>query len=163
MGFSYEALTEQEAQEERYQLLKEGEYDAVITTSSDTISSNSGNQMMDMTVSVFDDNGKSHDIRDFLVFTKTMMWKVIHCANSAGLLKEYEDQNFCSEVVIGKRVRVNIAIEAGSEVPIDRLKGRPLGSKYPDKNKIADYVKKEDKKPLISNKNNDIDDDDIAF
>jgi hypothetical protein len=111
--------------------------------------------MMDMTVSVFDSNGKSHDVRDFLVFTKTMMWKVVHCADSAGLLSEYEAQKFCSESVIGKRVRVKINVEQGGIIPEDKLKGKQLGSKYPDKNKIEDYVRKEDQKPLATNNDDD--------
>lgn len=146
--FSYEVLSEQEAMQERFQILKEGEYDAVITASQDTLSANSGNPMMDMTVTVYDENGKPHDVRDFLVFTKAMMWKVVHFANSAGILKEYEERKLCSQIAIGKRVRVKIVIEEGREIPEDKLKGKPLGSKYPDKNKVEDYVKKEDQKAL---------------
>ncbi len=162
--FAYDILTEEQAMQERFQLIKEGEYDAIISASSDTVSANSGNPMMDMTVSVFDEAGKSHDVRDFLVFTKTMMWKVVHCADSSGLLKEYEEGKFCSEVVIGKRVRVKINVEQGGIIPEDKLKGKPLGSKYPDKNKIEDYVKKEDQKPLASNTSDDpFEDDDVTF
>lgn len=144
--FNYEVLTEQEAMEERFNLLKEGEYDAVITASSDA-QSKTGNPMMDMTVSVYDENGKAHDVRDFLVFTSKMMWKVIHFAESAGCLPGYEDGQLCSEMAVGKRVRVKINVEEGSEIPQDKLKGKSLGSKYPDKNKIEDYIKKEDQKP----------------
>lgn len=147
MAFSYQVLSEQEAIEERFNLLKEGEYDAVITVSHDKQSS-SGNPMMDMTLQVFDAQGKARDVRDFLVFTKTMMWKVIHFADSAGLLPQYEQGKLCSECAVGQRVRVKINIEEGSEIPADKLKGKPAGSKYPDKNKVDDYVKKDDQKPL---------------
>ncbi len=157
--FHYEVLTEQEAMQERFQLLKEGEYDAVITASSDTKSANSGNSMMDMTVSVYDAQGKTHDIRDFLVFTKAMMWKIVHFSDSAGLLPEYEQGKLCSQVAIDKRVRVKVLIEEGNEIPQDKLKGKPLGSKYPDKNKIDDYVKKEDQKPLETSGTPFVDDD----
>jgi hypothetical protein len=51
--FHYEVLSEQEAMQERFQLLKEGEYDAVITASIDAMSTNSGNPMMDMTAAGF--------------------------------------------------------------------------------------------------------------
>ncbi len=145
--FVYEILSEQEAIEERFNLLKEGEYDAVITASHDKQSS-SGNPMMDITLQVFDHNGKARDVRDFLVFTKTMMWKVIHFADSAGLLPQYEQGKLCSEVAVGQRVRVKINIEEGSVIPEDKLKGKPAGSKYPDKNKVEDYIKKDDQKPL---------------
>lgn len=157
--FSYDVMDEAQAMQERFQLLKEGEYDAFISSSKDTVSANSGNPMMDMTVTVYDENGKPHDVRDFLVFTKSMMWKVVHCANSAGLLKEYEEQKFCSDVAIGKNVRVKINIEQGGIITEDKLKGKPVGSRYPDKNKIEDYIKKEDQKPL----ENGLPDDDVPF
>ena len=119
--FHYEVYTEQQANQERFQLLKEGEYDAVIASSVDKTSANSGNPMMDMTISVFDETGKQHDVRDFLVFTKAMMWKVIRFSQAAGLTKDYEAGKLCSEVAIGNRVRVKVAIEQGSEIPADKL------------------------------------------
>lgn len=143
--FAYEVMNEQEAMQERFCLLKEGVYDAVITASQD-ITSKSGNPMMDLTVQVFDENGRGHDVRDFLVFMRTMMWKVVHFADSAGILKEYEEGKLCSELVVGKRVQVSIKIEEGKEIPSDKLDGKPAGSKYPDKNKVEDYIKQSDKK-----------------
>ena len=161
--FVYNVMSEQEAIEERFNLFKEGEYDAFISASHDKQSS-TGNAMMDMTLQVFDDAGKARYVRDFLVFTKTMMWKVIHFADSAGLLKQYEDGKLCSEVAIGNRVRVKIGIEEGGEIPQDKLKGKAAGSKYPDKNKVEDYIKKEDQKPLPQKAEDDpFADDDIAF
>lgn len=159
MGFNYEILSEQEAMAERYQLLKEGEYEAVVTASEDKVSSK-GSPMMDMTLTVYDDNGKTHEVRDFLVFTKPMMWKVVHFCNSAGIIKEYEAGNLCSETAINKRVKVKIAVEQGSEIPLDKLKGKPAGSRYYDKNKIDDYVKKESKEKT---QGADFIDDDLPF
>ncbi|HHF7350857.1 TPA: DUF669 domain-containing protein [Legionella anisa] len=161
--FSYQVMNEQEAMQERFQLLKEGEYDAVITASQDTHSS-TGNPMMDMTVTVFDENGRKQDIRDFLVFTPKMMWKIIHFADSAGILKEYEEQKLCSQVAIDNRVRVKIKIEEGKLIPVEKLDGKPMGSKYPDKNKVEDYVKREDWKPLGHAPNAmKFEDDDVPF
>jgi len=163
--FQYEVMSEQDAMNERFQLVKEGIYDAVITASQDTVSANSGNPMMDMTVTVYDENGKARDIRDFLVFTKAMMWKVVHFADSAGIVKEYEEGKLCSEVAIGKRVQVKITVEEGSEIPQDKLKGKPMGSKYPDKNKVEDYIKKSDQGATSAKSENPapFEDDDIAF
>jgi hypothetical protein len=142
--FHYDVMSEQDAMNERFQLMKEGIYDAVITASQDTTSANSGNPMMDMTVTVYDENGKTHDVRDFLVFTKQMMWKVVHFAESAGILKEYESGKLCSQTAINRTVQVKIVVEQGSEIPQDKLKGKPLGTRYFDKNKIEDYIKKGD-------------------
>lgn len=159
--FMYDVMSEQEAIEKRFNLLKEGEYDAVILVSQDKQSS-SGNPMMDITLQVFDDAGKSRDVRDFLVFTQTMMWKVIRFADSAGLMEQYEQGKLCSEVAVGHRLRVKIAIEEGSEIPQDKLKGKPVGSKYPDKNKVEDYIKKEDQKPFpLKAEDDPFSDDDI--
>jgi hypothetical protein len=159
MGFSYQVMSEQEAMEARYQLLKEGIYEAVISTSIDKTSS-TGNPMMDMTVSVYDENGKAHDIRDFLVFTEKMTWKAIHCAESAGILQEFQEGKFCSELVQNKRVKVKIAIEKGGIIPEDKLKGSPLGSRYPDKNKIEDYLKDCEQ---ASKESNELVDSEIPF
>lgn len=164
--FQYDVLTEQEAMAERFQLMKEGIYEAVITASQDTTSASSGNPMMDMTVTCYDEAGKPHDIRDFLVLTKQMMWKVVHFAESAGIQKEYADGKLCSQVAINKTVKVKITVETGSEIPQDKLKGKPLGSKYPDKNKVEDYLFKGEQ-GATSIQNGDIPpsimDDDVPF
>lgn len=153
----YQPLTEQEAMNERFQLMKEGEYMGFVLSSEDKMSANSGNSMMDMTLRLYDDEGKPHDVRDFLVFTKGMMWKVVHFAQSAQIMKDYEDGKLCSETAMDKRVRVKIEIEPGKEIPIDKLNGKAVGSKYPDKNKVADYiVRAEEHQSVDSDLNDDI-------
>lgn len=142
--FKYDVMSEQEAIQERFQLLKEGEYDAVIKHSEDKQSA-SGNPMMDMTLAVFDENGRSHDVRDFLVFTKSMMWRVIHFAKSADLIKEYEGEKLCSKTAANKSVRIKLVVKEGNLIPEDKLKDKPSGSRYPSKNKVADYLVKDDK------------------
>jgi len=135
----YEIMTEIEAMSERFQLLKEGIYDAVVTSSQDT-QSKKGSPMMDITLTVYDEEGKTHEVRDFLVFTRQMMWKVIHFAESAGIIKEYKEGKLCSKIAIDKRVLVKISTEEGKEIPGEKLNGKPLGTRYFDKNKIEDYI-----------------------
>jgi hypothetical protein len=159
--FDYEVLSLDQAMSERFQLLPDGDYQAVIESSVDKMSQ-SGNPMMDMNLSVYDMNGKPHPVRDFLVFTKGMMWKVIHCANSAGILKEYEEKKFCSETVVGKSVQVRIVTEKGGEIPEDKLKGKAPGARYPDKNKVEDYLFGEGVVKAAVEKD-DFHDDDIPF
>lgn len=139
----YEVLTEEQAMSERFQLLPPGEYDAVIESSIDKVSANSGNPMMDITLSVYDEQGKPHAVRDFLVFTKAMMWKVIHFSQSTGMVVQYQNGQLCSMLAQGKNVRVKIGIEEGGIIPEDKLQGKLVGSKYPYKNKVEDYIKNE--------------------
>lgn len=156
---NYQVMTEYEAMQERYQLLKDGVYDAVVSAAEDKVSANSGNPMMKLTLHVFDESGKSHTVKDFLVFTKSMMWKVIHFADSAGVLKEYEQGKLCSEIVDQKRVIVRISTEEGQEIPKEMLKGKAFGARFPDKNKVDDYLIKNEEKPSSK----DFNDDEIAF
>lgn len=158
--FAYEIMDEETAMNERFQLLKEGEYDAVIQTAEDKNSANSGNPMIDMTLCVYDQEGKSHSVRDFLVFTKSMMWKVIHCASSSGTMMIYTSGKLCSAVLKDKRVRVKIGVEDGNEIPVDKLQGKPVGSKYPSKNKVEDYVKVDNYRPLPTDTD---DNEDVPF
>jgi hypothetical protein len=141
--FNYTPMDEAEAMQERFQLLPKGEYDAVVQKSEDKVSSNSGNPMMDMTLTVYDAEGREHTVRDFLVFTKSMMWKAIHFSESAGIIDQYKSGQLCSIGAQGKSVRVKIAIEEGRIIPEDKLQGKDYGSKYPDKNKVEDYVKRD--------------------
>lgn len=164
--FTYEIMSEKEALSERFNLLEAGEYDAVIIKSIDT-ESKSGNPMMDMTVCVYDKSGKEHQIKDYLVFTRTMMWKVIEFCKSANILDVYESGKLCSDVAVNRTVRVKVSIEQGKEIPVEYLRDKPIGSKYPDKNKIDIYLKineNADHKKIDNNKNNfEIIDDDLPF
>jgi hypothetical protein len=160
--FDYDVMSEEQALQERFQLLPDGDYQAVVDSSLDKISQNSGNPMMDMILSVYDSNGKPHQVRDFLVFTRGMMWKVIHCAESAGLMKEYAEKKFCSDTVRGKSLIVRIRTEKGGEIPADKLKGKPAGSCYPDKNKVEYYLAKGEQVQKLESKD-DFQDDELPF
>ena len=163
--FQYEVMDEETAMGERFQILKDGEYDAVIQTAIDKVSANSGNPMIDLTLSVYDKEGKTHSVRDFLVFTKSMMWKVIHCAGSSGTMSHYTSGKLCSNVLMNKRVRIKVTSEGGNEIPVDKLNGKPVGSKYPPKNKVEDYLKNTQSVPIsqIPMDNSVPEDEDIPF
>ncbi len=156
--FNYTPMSETEAMQSRFQLLPDGEYDAVITASEDKVSA-SGNPMMAVTLTVFDDSGKSQEIRDWIVFTPSMMWKAIHFADSAQLMAEYEGGTLCSDIARDKRLRVKIVSEEGSVIPPDKLKGKSLGSKYPDKNKVEDYIKHGEQQAKAASPDGSFDDD----
>ncbi len=157
---NYEVMDEETAMKERFQLLKDGDYDAVVQTAVDRTSLNSGNPMIDLTLLVYDAEGKTHTVRDFLVFTKSMMWKVIHCASSAGLMMQYTAGRLCSDILKDKRVRVKVGMEEGNEIPVDKLNGKPQGSKYPSKNKIEDYLKVDAQRQLPTET---LEDEDVPF
>jgi len=163
MAFVYEVLTKEQAESERFQLLTPGNYEAVVTRAQDRQSS-TGNAMMDITLSVFDNNGISHDIRDFLVFTKPMMWKIVHFAESAGLYDIYEQGKLCSEAALNKHVNVKVGVEEGREIPLDKLNNKPAGARYPSKNKVVNYFLREKTvTTMTGNLATALKDDDLPF
>jgi hypothetical protein len=139
MNWDYEPLSEEEAQKERYQLMDDGVYRAVIEHCEGRMSS-SNNPMGVFNLRVWDSSGKPKEITDYIPFIKSMMWKLRHLCDSAGLVKEFEEKKFRPELAVGKEVLVSIKTQAGKEIPYEKLKGKPPGSKYSDKNVIDDYV-----------------------
>lgn len=150
MNFDYEPMSEDEATKARYQLLPDGIYEAYVLNSIPKLS-NSNNSMAQLDLLVYDEDGKEHPKKDFLVFTPKMMWKIKHFCDSAGLQKEYEDKKFHPDMAKNMNVFVKITSQIGKEIPLDKLNGQPPGSKYQDKNVIDDYVVSDGKKTQPTN------------
>ena len=162
--FSYEPMSELQAQQERYSLLKEGIYDASVEKFEGKLSS-TGNRMIVFDLNVYDHNGATHLLKDFIAFTPKMTWKLRHHCVSAGLEKEFEDKTWRPQMSIGKLVRVKVIVQSGQEIPHDKLRGKAPGECYPDRNSIGDYVANNDIKSISSAKphNDSGFDDEIPF
>lgn len=156
----YRAMNEDDVMKARFNLMEDGDYDAVVKTSLRR-TSQTGNVMADMTVAVYDKKGNPHDIRDFLVFSEKMLWKMKHFCDSAKLEKEYLDEKFEPEMAANRNVRVQIRTQKGNEIPSDKLNGKEPGSRYPDKNVINDYLPNASGTP--GKPANDFLSDDIGF
>jgi hypothetical protein len=139
MNSLYKPLNEHEVMQARFNLLPEGEYDGVVVNAMERTST-TGNVMADMQVKIFDKDGNSHDLRDFLVFTNKMLWKIKHFCDSAGLQKMYEEGLFTPDNANNQHIRALVGIKLGEMIPHDKLGTRPAGTCYPDKNIIIDYV-----------------------
>jgi len=61
--FDYEPMSEQDAMKARFQLLEDGEYEAVIEKAEARLSS-TGNNMIEVHLNVYDATGKPNPIRD---------------------------------------------------------------------------------------------------
>src|SRR5262245_43701856 len=135
----YKALNEEEALKARFNLLEDGEYDALVRIATQKVSS-SGNVMAELILTVFDDQGEGHTITDYLVFTRNMLWKIKHFCDSAGLQEAYLKDSFMPQMAEKQHVRVALSRRTGNEIPVDKLNGKPYGTRYPDKNVVDDYV-----------------------
>jgi hypothetical protein len=121
--------------------------------------------MYEVDLDIYDVNGVIRSVRDFWVFSRTMSWKVIHAAEACGLIEEYKNKTFLPEVIRNKNCLVSVRTQEGKEIPMDKLKGKPVGSKYPTKNVINDYLKlnQSDINAPVKNKVEDQFSDDIPF
>lgn len=164
--FSYDAMSEEQAQQARYSLLPEGEYEATVERFEGRMSRN-GNRMVVFGLHVYDREGIVHEMDDYLAFTPKMTWKLRHHCVSAGLEKEFADKSWRPRMSVGKTVRVKIVVQTGQEIPEEKLKGKAPGAKYPDKNSVDDYLAPQQKNlsssPATEPQGAPVYDDDIPF
>lgn len=142
--YSYDVMTEEQAQKERFSLLDEGEYEATIEMFEGKISS-TNNRMIVWTLNVYDKAGISHQMTDYQPLTPKMAWKLINHCKSGGMSEEYKNKTWRPQLSVGKTFRVKVGIDEGGLIPKDKLKGKPEGSRYPNKNVIKDYVEQDSK------------------
>jgi hypothetical protein len=109
-------------------LFPPGEYDfEIVEATEDT--SKSGNDMIVMKVSIFNQEGQRRFVFDYLVDTDGGAYKIRHCAESVGLLASYERGELEADDLVGKAGTCKVGIQ------------KDKTGNYPDKNVINDYFK----------------------
>lgn len=133
MSYNLTPMTEEELN--AFDLIEEGTYDFEVLKS-ERQKSKSGNPMAKLQINVWDKNGKSTVIFDYLVFSsvKFCTRKIKHFCEAAGIAEDYlkgtirEDlERLCGKVHIG----------------IQESLPNPTGGYYPSKNVVIDYVTKD--------------------
>lgn len=150
--FSFDSKTDEEIQEiQNRKLLADGEYPFIVKSYEHKISK-TGNPMLEILLGVLDNEGHERNIKDFLLATDTMIFKLKHFCETIGLHQEYAAGKFDPEKCIRRTGKCIIGLQKGNE--------KPDGSGYyPDRNNIRDYVKVEIKKdtpPFDPDLNDDI-------
>lgn len=102
-----------------------GEYDFTITEGTDT-QSKAGNDMIVLTVQVYNEQGGYKIITDFLL--EAIEYKLRHAAEACGLLEQYETGFLEGLMFKGKSGRCKLGIE------------KDKTGQYADKNRITDYL-----------------------
>lgn len=129
MSYNFNPMTEEEINSAN--LIENGVYNFEVLSSTRKISK-SGNPMAELQLHVWDKNGKTHIIFDYLVFSSIALniKKVKHFCDATGLQVEYAKgeipenlERYCGEVQIGTQ----------EEQP------RQGGGFYPKKNIVIDY------------------------
>jgi hypothetical protein len=93
-------------------LLPEGEYDFEIVKSELTTSKKSGNEMIALLLRVFDDQGGSHFVNDYIVASPNMKWKIKSILSAVNL-----PAPIVSDDLPGRSGKVQIKLVPAGEFP----------------------------------------------
>lgn len=131
-------------------LRKRGLYDFEVTDAKEEVSKN-GNDQIKMMVKLYDTEGKSFSLFDYLSSTEAMAYKVRHFASAAGLIAQYERGELKASDCLGKTGRAQVGIEKAK-------------NGFPAKNNISDYVPVTgQRQPLVQSVPVEEIDDEIPF
>lgn len=115
------------SEEEASNVWAKGEYDAVVKAAFDKVSKSSGNEMIEIQLTVYGQGGQEKTVRDYLVATDGGQAKIQRFCKSAGLWDIYQSGELTDRSCLDANVRVKLGVEPGDD-------------EYPPKNKIADYL-----------------------
>lgn len=113
-----------------------GKYGFEIAKATDSVSKvkpdgTGGNEMIELTVKLFNDDGQSKSVFDYLMPLESVAYKLRHASAACGLLEKYETGLLMAEDFVGKTGFLKLKIQ------------KDKTGQYPDKNVIADYVAEE--------------------
>ena len=109
-------------------LLPEGEYTFEILTAEDTQSKSTGNDMLKLSLRIFENGGEnSQRVFDYLVSIDSMIWKIRHFADAIGMLPEYDSGEMLAETLPGRTGKCKIVIQ-------------PASGQWDAKNAVKDYL-----------------------
>ena len=123
---------EQIEKESVFAVWPEGIYNFEVVSASETVSKG-GNEMIVLSMNIFNSQGESKAIKDYLL--DAMAYKIRHACEACDLLSHYENGSIIAFDFEGKRGDLKLSIEKG------KLKDDGSGDKHPDKNSVKDYVK----------------------
>lgn len=110
-------------------LMQPGQYKYTVASATNAISK-SGNEMIKLVLSIWDEMGLEHHIYDYLL--EQMPMKLRHFCESSGLIDRYELGALDAENCVGKSGMLEIEIQQGTQ--------KADGGMYPDKNAVKDYL-----------------------
>jgi hypothetical protein len=104
-----------------------GDYDFEVYDASEETSS-TGNEMIKVTLHVFNPEGKRRTVFDYLVSAQNAAYKVRHFAEAVGLVTQYERGIMSPNEMVQRVGRCRLRIKKGT-------------GNYQDQNAVADYIK----------------------
>lgn len=110
------------------EIFKPGEYDFTIYEAAETTSQKSGEEMLKLTLHIFDRNGDKRTVFDYILSSKAAQWKARHMMESIGMTKQYDAGVIDPVDIVERSGRLKLGVA-------------PATAQYPAQNKVQDYVK----------------------
>lgn len=153
MSYTFQPMTEAEL--EAMSLVPEGIYDFEVLKSTRKISK-SGNDMAELQLGIYDQEGRIRSIFDYLVFSSVNLniKKISHFCKASGLAEEYIKGSL-PEDLSGRCGKVNIGVQ--EERP------KEAGGFYPKKNIVLDYIFNKEGQVKSTSDKDDFKSDDVPF
>ncbi len=117
-----------EAQVSSGGLFPAGSYDFEVVEAKDTISKSSNNEMLALQIAIYDPQGHSKRVFDYLLDTENAAYKLRHFAEAIGMLAAYATGELRAEDCMGRTGRCKVNIQ------------KDKTGQYTDKNTISDYI-----------------------
>jgi hypothetical protein len=152
---SYNFLPKTDEELDVFDLVEDGEYNFEVVRSNRMVSG-AGNPMAKMYHRYWDAQGKIHFIYDYLVFSEINLniRKVKHFCDAVGLVEEYKRGEIPEDLdLLGGKFIIGT-----QEETIDKN-----GKKWPKKNVVTDYVKRNGVYVPVAVSDSAFDDKDIPF
>lgn len=113
-------------------LWPDGFYEFEVTEAEET-TSQAGNDMVKLKIKVYNDEGASRTVYDYLVGTESAQFKVRGFASAVGLIDQYESGNLDAVEMEGRTGKCKLVIQ------------KDRNGSFPDKNAIGAYVAQAEK------------------
>jgi hypothetical protein len=120
-------ISEAEADAGGFEPWKAGTYDFTILDASDEVSS-SGNEMIKLTIAIYNAEGRTRKVFDYLVDSPKTQFKIRHFASAVGLTEQYEAGELDINEIVDRSGKLKLAI-------------KPAQGDYPAGNQVSDYIK----------------------
>ena len=123
----FKSMSAEEAREANaFEPWPDGEYDFIIDAAADTLS-RAGDDMLKLTLHVFNRAGAKRTVFDYILGTDSWQWKLRHLSEAIGMVADYERGELIPHKLVGKPGRV-------------KLRTNPAKDGYPASNGVADYL-----------------------
>lgn len=119
-------ISEKEAEGSGFTPWRPGDYDFEVHEASEEQSS-TGNDMIKLTLWVFNDEGNKRTVFDYLVNSEKSQFKIRHFAAAIGRVADYERGELDVNDIVEKTGRLKLRI-------------KPASGDYPANNSVGDYI-----------------------